>query len=147
MTTTTDDPVKAAHDLLRKLVPITRKKAAITEGKLAAAFREVMLLWDEQKKTGVPFVERMKGLREVLRAVWPQTREWHYLCEVCNDTGLVIQDCPGDSTCGRLKPHLAHEYGTLCRCPKGGRFREKPIVVATDFAQAGRSSKPTRLGR
>lgn len=144
--TTTDDPTKTAHDLTRKLVLIKRKAAHQAEGKLAAAYREIMALWDKQRAEGVPFTERLKGLSNVFRDLWPQGRTWHYLCDDCNDVGLKITDCPGNSTCGRSKAHLPHDFGTPCWCAKGERFKI-PVKAASDYAQAGRTTKPTRIGR
>lgn len=40
----------------------------------------------------------------------------HQVCDACEDTGWVYHQCPGDSTCGRHKPHLGHSYVTACPC-------------------------------
>lgn len=162
-----DDLLRQEHERLRKLALIQRKTAAQSEGKLAAAFRELMLLWDQQKADGVPFLERMKGLTAVLRDVWPQTRAWHYVCDDCSDTGLVTAVCRLGARCDGLSSRVdhysqkpgkyrrlcglnpdsdyVHEYSRPCQCVKGERFKHAPKAPA-DFAQAGRSSKPTRLG-
>lgn len=140
------DTLKAAHQALRRAIPGARRKAAQSEGRLAAAFREAMKVWDAQKADGVPFAERLCGLDALLRQVWPQTRPWKYLCQNCDDLGLVMATCQGDATCGRSKPHLPHTFGTPCWCDRGPRFREKQRPTADDFTQAGRT-KPTRIGQ
>ncbi len=140
------DTLRQAHQELRRAVPSARRKAAKDEGRLSASFREAMLLWDQQKASGVPLADRLKGLDGLLRQVWPFTREWKFLCEQCNDYGLIMADCPGDATCGRSRPHLPHDYGRPCWCAKGRAFQPKPQRNPDDFTQAGRS-KPTRVGR
>lgn len=140
------DPIRQAHQELRKAVPAARRKAHATEGALAAAFREAMVLWDQQKAAGASFADRLKGLDALIRQVWPFTREWKFLCDGCSDYGLVMSNCPGDATCGRGKQHLPHEFGKPCWCSLGSRFKEKPRH-ADDFTQAGRSKQPTRVGR
>ena len=141
------DALRDAHKELKKAVYPARKKAHATEGKLASTFREAMVIWDQMKADGMSLVDRVKGLEAVLRDVWPFTREWKYICSNCNDYGLSMGNCPGDATCGRHKPHLPHEFGTPCWCELGRRFREKPRGGPDDFKAAGRTSKPSRVGR
>ena len=117
------------------------------DGKLAAAIHEAMRYWDEQKVAGVPLEQRLRALEGVIRDVWPFTREWKYLCHDCDDHGLRMADCPGDSTCERVRPHLPHTFGTPCWCSLGTRFRPKPKPDPDDFSAAGRSRPMTRLGR
>lgn len=140
------DVLRDAHKALRKAVPSFRRKAHADEGVLAQTFREAMAGWDRQKAEGVPLTQRIEFLTRSLKAAWPQTREWKYLCAACDDYGLEMHMCPGDATCGRSKAHLAHEYGTPCWCSAGNRFREKPKPSRDDYAQAGKS-KPTKVGR
>lgn len=113
---------------------------------LGKTFVAAMQLWDQQKADGVTREDRLICLERTLRAAWPQTREWKFLCQNCRDYGLVIAPCVGDASCGRAKTHLLHDYGTPCWCSAGQRFREKPKPSAEDFTAAGRS-KPTRVGR
>lgn len=106
-----------------------------------------MRLWDAMKADGVPREEREAALERTLRAAWPQTREWKYLCNLCSDIGLRMQACPGDATCGRLKAHLPHDFGRPCWCEHGARFKEKQHTEDDAIATAAKVKKPTRIGR
>ena len=143
---TATDALREAHTLLRRAVPGRRRQAHAEEGPLAASFRVAMEIWQKQQADGVPVVDRLAGLEKTLRAAWPQTREWKYLCRSCADYGLVMGLCPGDRTCGRDRAHLPHEVGTPCWCSRGAAFKPKQKPAAEDFAAAGKS-KPTRIGR
>lgn len=47
----------------------------------------------------------------------PRDEPWHHDCGDCEDTGWVLGlSCPGDRTCGRPRPHLAHSYTVACPC-------------------------------
>lgn len=167
---TDDERIKAAEAelwALKKSVKRKRREAHKAEGKLAAGFAEAMQIMDAQKAAGVPFAERVKGLEGVLRALWPHTREWHYLCHVCRDSGLAMHVCKKGARCDGIStridgPHgtpgkyrrlcaqdpqldYTHEYGTPCSCEQGARFRAA-APKAEDFSSAGKS-KPTRIGR
>jgi hypothetical protein len=119
----------------------------ITDSVLVQTYMAAMRHWDAQKSDGVSLCERLIGLEKTLRACWPFTREWKYLCVECSDFGLVMATCPGDATCGRSKQHLPHDYGTPCWCSQGIRYRAKPKPSADDFTAAGKSKPMTRLGR
>ena len=119
---------------------------SLTDLQLGKTFVAAMELWDGQKANGVTIEDRLICLERTLRAAWPQTREWKFLCQNCRDYGLVIEQCAGDATCGRDRPHLPHDYGTPCWCSAGQRFRERPKPSPEDFTAAGQS-KPTRIGR
>lgn len=116
----------AAFESLTQAVRRARKASKGQVGTLAATYVEAMRLWDAQRADGVSLELRLVGLEKTLRAAWPQTRAWKYLCDRCQDVGLSIETCPGDATCGRVKPHLAHSVGTPCWCKAGVRFRERP---------------------
>jgi hypothetical protein len=124
-----------------------KKIESKTDGKLAAIFRDTMVMWDQLKANGASLDERVRGLENVLRGAWPFTREWKYVCDHCNDTGLMMAECPGDRTCGRPRPHGAHEFGRSCWCELGKKFRDKPKPAPEDFAAAGKTRKPTLVGR
>lgn len=136
----------AAYRSVQQAVRRGRKAVTSKLGPFVASMMEAMRLWDEQKAEGGSLEERRAGMERTLRASWPLTREWKYICDACDDYGLRMQDCPGDATCGRKKEHLPHTFGTPCWCAKGIGFRGKPKAVPEDFASAGRS-KPTRIGR
>lgn len=111
---------------------------------IKAAFQE----WDAQKALGAGVLERVANLEKTLRAAWPQTREWHYLCPQCHDYGLRMADCAGDAGCGRSKAHLPHEFGTPCWCSVGARFKAKERTEESAVESAARVKKqPTRFGR
>ena len=121
-------------------------------GPLAQTFVAAMKIGDQQKADGVSRADRLAGLEKTLRAAWPQTREWKYLCSCCADYGYEVGSCPGlrDAMCRRTREHAPHEFVTPCWCSAGTKYREKPKPSAEDFTQAGRS-KPsksmTRMGR
>lgn len=153
---------------LRKSVKKKRKDASKTDGKLATAFREAMRLWDTLKANGGTIADLTAGLEQVLRVAWPKTREWHYTCTNCSDSGLVMHVCEAGARCNGIStridspgatpgkyrrlcaqdPHSSyeHEYGLPCFCDRGRRFHDKPARGGDDFTAAGKS-KPTRLGR
>lgn len=110
---------------------------------IKALFRE----WDNQKALGASFAERVRNLERTVRAVWPFTREWHYLCGECSDYGLRIADCAGDATCGRTKPHLPHDFGTPCWCEQGRRYRARERTEESAVEAAAKVRKPSRFGR
>jgi len=154
---------------LRQGIKAKRKAAHKVEGKVAAAFEAALKIVDQQKAAGVPFEERMRGLEGVLRAVWPQTRAWHYDCDACQDTGLVMHVCRRGARCNGIStridgPHsppgkyrrlcftnaesdYEHDYGEPCFCKNGARFREKPPAKPDDFSDAGKAKSMTRIGR
>lgn len=118
----------------------------ISDSNLANAYREALPILDAQKKAGVPFLVRIRGLEGVIRQFWPFTREWHYLC-ACNDVGLKIETCSGDATCGRSKLHLPHDFGVPCWCQAGGRYKARERTDQTAVEAAAKVKKPTRFGR
>ena len=120
----------------------------ITESVLGQTIKAALIEWDAQKLAGATLYERRRNLEQTLRAAWPQTREWKFLCQECRDYGLQMMDCPGDATCGSAKPHLAHDYGVPCWCKVGARFKAKERTEQTAVESAARVKKsPTRFGR
>lgn len=42
---------------------------------------------------------------------------WHNTCSNCeSDSGWVYFECPGDTTCGRVKVHAPHSFVRECHC-------------------------------
>lgn len=121
--------------------------ASRSDGVLAQVFQLAMEQWDREKAAGVSKADRVAHLTMTLRASWPFTREWKFVCTACEDRGLVMADCVGDATCGRTKPHLPHDYGTPCWCPTGARFRDKPKPSVEDYGDAAKVRQPSRIGR
>lgn len=133
-----------AHAELRKAVPGKRRAFDADLGPLARTYKAAMEIWDAQKADGVSLLERIAGLTKTLRAAWPQTREWKYLCNLCEDRGLEMLMCPGDRSCGRDREHLPHDYGRACLCSAGNRFK-RPAPTEADYTQAAKS-KPVKKG-
>src|SRR6185503_9128267 len=112
-----------------------RREAASRLGTLAKTYIAAMAIWDRQKADGVPLEARYEAMEQSIRLAWPRGREhaWHFLCASCSDYGLEMHQCPGDASCGRQRPHLAHDYGRPCWCQKGARFKDKPKPTGEDF--------------
>lgn len=150
-----------AHERATEAVRNRRRKAARQLGPLAQTYTAAMEQWDREKDDGVSKEDRIAHLETILRAAWPQTRAWHYLCEACRDTGLVIRVCragdrcslvsmldPSKLLCAQDPDTATHEYGVPCHvCEKGKRFRPKPKETPEDFSHAGRSKPMTKIGR
>lgn len=139
-----------AFGRLQSAVKQARAGSKTKYGALTQTFVAAMAIWDAQKAEGVSRAERLAGLEKTLRAAWPQTRAWKYVCDTCDDYGLEMAQCPGDRTCGREKEHLPHEFGRPCWCGAGNRFRPPAKASPDDFAAAGKTPKPkgfTRFGR
>jgi len=115
---------------------------------LRESIDQALKMREELKAKGLSPADLAFSFEAVVREVWPFTREWKYLCNACGDYGLEMHECPGDATCGRHKPHLAHEYGSPCWCSAGARFREKQKPTPEDFTAAGKAPRkqPTRFG-
>lgn len=117
---------------------------------LGQAIRDAIELRKKLKAEGVSNLDAT--FEAAIRALWPFTREWHYYCDVCNDTGLEILVCSGcdgqgnQAFCGRRKQHGMHDFGRPCRCAKGEMFKDKPKAPA-DFAEAGKTAKPRSFSR
>ena len=145
------EDVRAEHRANRLMIVASRQQEKQTAGPLARAFKEVMTIWDRWRANGdvVSEAERVKGLEAVLRDAWPngRTEDWTYFCSACDDYGLVIQECPGDATCGHVRKHRPHNYGTPCWCPRGKQFRPKAKATPEDFTSAGRTQKPRGMDR
>lgn len=144
----TFDELGQTHRALRAGVAGARRQAHAEWGTLAATYDAAMKLWDAQRRDGIGFVERLKGLTIALRNAWPKGRdtEWKYTCTNCLDYGLAMSECVGDATCGRVKRHLPHDYGNPCWCQAGARFKVTAKRPA-DFTEAAQTKQPTRVGR
>lgn len=115
------------------------KKRVITSDQgLAATMAEALRLYAKMRADGVPKQECVDYLEAVLRKCWPNTREWHYLCDSCRDTGWIPRSCTPETPCGRpfkLPPSTnrsgyqdftgqgrctpGHDYVVPCFCPRG----------------------------
>lgn len=117
---------------------------------LATAIEDALKIRATMKMSGATGEELERDFEGVVRAVWPFTREWKYLCASCLDTGLEILICHDGKTCGLAKgqKHEApHEYGVPCWCSKGARFRVKSRQSEDDvIAAAAKVSRPKRFG-
>ena len=147
-----EDVTQIAQAALRTAIVLKRraKQQQASVSRLGAAYREAMEVWDTLKANGATFEQRRAGLEGVLRQFWPFTRTWTYVCDACDDYGLIIRTCDGGERpiCGRRPGHHAHDFGTPCHCPRGRPFHPKKRLLTTDdFTAAGKVSKPTKLGR
>lgn len=138
---------------------------------LGAIIADLLRLWREMRVGGLSPEQADQALEKSIRDVWPKGREepWHYVCELCNDTGLRLfvcrrgQRCNGISTRtdapketpGKYKRLCAkhpdseyeHDYVTPCLCERGDGWRDKPKAPA-DFAEAGKTApKPRKFSR
>jgi len=107
---------------------------------LQTALRDALTLREQMRADGASQVECDALLEEALRAHWPFTREWKYLCELCQDTGLQLERRPA-----RVYGDALVDVGTPCTCRLGERFKPRR-KADDDFIAAGRVSKPTRFG-
>lgn len=134
---------------------------------LATAILEALQMRAEARTAGVSEADTAKGFEALVRQVWPFTREWYYLCDVCGDTGLVTKVCRPGSRCDGIsmrldspqdrpgkyqrfcvkEPTYEHTYGVACSCAKGDRFRAQRRTQESELAQMAKTSKPTRFGR
>lgn len=138
------DTLREAHQALRRAVPVKRRAAHQAEGKLAAAFREAMVMWDQLKAKGGTLADLTGGLEHVLRAAWPKGEcacpRCRWACPYCEDTGAKFEQRPARIYGGRLVSVVVP-----CSCPNGRRFIETPKGGA-DFKAAGKTG-PSRVGR
>lgn len=121
-------------------------KAAIREGVLSATIREALRLRAQMKADGMSRADLERNLEQIIRACWPFTREWKYLCVECADLGLILHDCDGGKSCGRDKKHGPHSFGTPCWCSLGARYKAKERKVE-DFTQAGKVTEKKAFSR
>ena len=144
----TSHELTSAHRAVTRAIEQRRAKLAATQGPLAQTYVALVAQWDAEKAAGVSREERIQHWEPVLRAAWPFKRAWKYACEDCGDYGLRMSECPGDATCGRAQPHLAHDFGTPCWCQAGRRYKPKARNEEDVVATAAKARKPmTRFGR
>ena len=139
------DALRKSHQELRKAVPKLRAIARQEDGDLHALGKETFRIWDRMRENGESFEDRCAYLVGILKQILRFGREWKYLCQQCDDYGLILAECSGDSACGRHKPHLAHSFGTPCVCSKGNAFRA-PAPTSSDYTAAGKTAKPKPRG-
>jgi hypothetical protein len=146
MSTPASDPLGRAHAQLRKAVYPARKQARAEMGHLAHLGAATFEILDRMKANGENFEARCAYLEGILRQILCHGRAWKYLCQQCDDRGLMLSDCPGNDTCGRSKPHLAHTFGRPCHCAKGRQFEKPRDAFPEDYTQAGKTHKPKSRG-
>lgn len=119
---------------------------------LGTVVTEALRMRDTLKADGLAGEALDRALETVLRDSWPKpkdrTEPWHDQCAACRDYGLEMHQCPGDATCGRKKPHCAHEYGRPCWCPAGKRHHEKQKLGPEDETTVAAKRRPmSKWGR
>ena len=97
---------------------------------------------EELRRQGASQAAIDQATENVVRDRWPFTREWKYLCPLCDDTGLRVS-----FESARIYGETRVWVGRPCSCSRGERFRDRP-KASDDFTQAGKApAKPTRWGR
>lgn len=136
---------------------------------LAVAIEAALKMRENMRADGVSEADLAAGFEQVVRAVWPKGREWHYYCEQCSDTGLVMAMCKPGARCngistrtdGPFEPpgkyqrlcakfpdsDYEHEYGVPCICRNGSRFKHLPKAEGDDLGDAARKPKPKPFSR
>ena len=87
---------------LRKLARTERRGFKQSEGGvLAQTILGAMKIRDQMKAQGSTREELDHYMEGVVRTAWPKQRAepWHYLCDKCRDTGLVIYECTPGHRC------------------------------------------------
>ncbi len=141
------DPLREAHQELRKAVPINRRHAAREDGHLHALGRETFRIMDAMKANGETFAQRCEYLIGVLKAILKPVGEpcgcprCRWACRECEDTGAMLERRPASIYGGKLVDVVAP-----CHCPKGGRFRP-PSRSEDDFTAAGKTKKQRQMTR
>lgn len=119
------------------------------ELKLAPAIQAALKVRAEMKAEGAS-ADGDALLEEAVRKHWPHAREWHYLCDGCDDTGWIVYHCTVKARCGREfcarhdameGTHYEHTYVRPCMCVKGRANQPKP-AKSTDPGDA--TSKPQK---
>lgn len=121
----------------------------MSESALAATMREAMRIRAQMRVDGLSVDECNRQLEGVLRTSWPFTREWHYVCDACRDTGWEERACVGTGFCGLKGCHRPHDYVQVCLCAAGRKHLGPATTETSELATIGKS-KPrgfTRYGR
>jgi len=144
--------LRELHGRLGFAIKTKRKRAKKELCPLAKTFEEAMRIWDADKAHGVPLADRQQHLAQTLRAVWPLTRVWRYVCDRCNDTGWEPRSCTPETHCGRRRCEPGHDYVVPCVCLKGEGRRQQltpSALTQGDFEQAGKGKRKgfTKVGR
>lgn len=108
-------------------------------GRIIAVICEIR---EELRRQGASPQALAQATENVVRDTWPFTREWKYLCPICDDTGLKLS-----LEATRVYGELPVWIGRPCSCSRGERFRDRP-KAEQDFTAAGKTPRqPTRFGR
>ena len=144
-----DDATEEAHTRMRREAAAQREAFRVSdEGSLGSLIMQAVALSSRMKADGATDAERFAVIEANLRQFWPRRRQepWHYACEACRDTGLII----AEGVTNRLG--VVVDDGRPCDiCDRGQRFREGPRGGGDDFTKAGKAGgNPrgfTRYGR
>lgn len=139
------------------------KSPQADEGTLGRIYIEVMRRREEMRSDGATSEAIEAFTEKATRGAWPTTREWHYTCDDCSDTGWFFGTCTKRTPCGRpfkfpgqhsddytgqgrCSPN--HSYVRACHCLNGERRRAnlERRPAPDDFQQAGKS-KPKQMSR
>lgn len=131
----------------QRAVQRARRKHKEEFGPLATAVMQCIEIRDKMKDDGITGDDLNCGLEGVLRDLWPKphgrTTPWRFNCDTCSDYGYEYFKCAGDETCGRTRPHAAHDYVRPCFCAKGQTMIEKRMPTPDDATT--RAAKPKKM--
>lgn len=166
-TATTPEQINYARALLRTAIHRNRKQASHEHGTLAQSLHNALSISRKMKEGGASDAERHGYVEGVLREVWPKRRTapWHYSCDDCSDTGLILMECTPEYRCDGVSsrtdgpnvkpgkyqrlctkdPHYRHSYGMPCHCSRGDGFRVRYRNQSLDDAGTAPRKRMTRL--
>jgi hypothetical protein len=110
---------------------------APTLGRLVGDVCEVRA---ELRRQGASARVIAEATERLVRDRWPYEREWKYLCDQCDDTGLALSL----GVTNRLG--IVVDVGRACSCPKGNLFRKREPEAA-DYTQAGKAPAQKKFSR
>lgn len=151
MSVDVDDPETLRADARRKRRAFARSPLSPFVHAMQACVRDYLAA----RSQGVNQEDAIKGINEVVRAVWPARRsKFPLTCTICDDIGWRIVECHHGLRCGRERCSWAdeswtHTFAVPCGCAKGDPFRrsgQRPRATPDDdLAAAGKTKGRKRL--
>jgi hypothetical protein len=150
MSVDVDDPEVLRAEARRKRRAFARSPLSPFVTAMQACMRDYLAA----RAHGVSQEDAVRGIEEVVRAVWPVRRsKFPPTCTICDDLGWRVVECHHGLRCGRERCSWAedawtHPFVVPCGCTTGDRFRrsgQRPRVTPEDdLAAAGKTRKSTR---
>ncbi len=135
---------------------------------LSSVIAEALKLRAQMKADGMPPDQIEAAFEQVVRSIWPKTREWHYQCDACRDTGWEVFQCGPETHCGRPKRvgpktigglenwtglgqcQPGHDFVRPCRFCAKGPARQRAIdgktTLEQDFTKAVQQRPMKKFG-